>query len=101
MATNHQHQVLETLEAVKAAGCVMEINTKGYYKGEIEETYPGKWALARALELGIPVHLSSDAHDPQYITGGFDFGYTQLKDIGYESIRLFLNGEWQDVELVG
>ena len=92
--TWYREEVLNTLEEIAAKGVIMEINTKGYYRGDIEETYPGKWVLEIAKELQIPVHLSSDAHHPDDITKGFQHGVEILKSIGIQSTRIFLNHEW-------
>lgn len=95
----YRQEVLETLVLIAGSGAVMEVNTKGFYKKEIEETYPGKWVLQVARELNIPVHLSSDAHHPDDITKGFEFAGGVLKDIGYRTTCIFLDGSWQEVEL--
>jgi len=41
----YRNQLGITLETIAQAGCIMEVNTKGYYLGETDETYPGSWAL--------------------------------------------------------
>ncbi|MCB0628893.1 MAG: histidinol-phosphatase [Saprospiraceae bacterium] len=95
----YRQEVLETLVLIAGSGAVMEVNTKGFYKGEIEDTYPGKWVLQVARELNIPVHLSSDAHHPDDITKGFEYAGSLLKSISYRTTRIFLDGSWQEVEL--
>ena len=95
----YRDAVHETLEAIAAAGIIMEVNTKGYYKGEATEPYPSSWVLRAARELGIPVHLSSDAHDPEHITGGFVEMSRLLHEVGYTETTLFLDDEWQAVAL--
>jgi histidinol-phosphatase (PHP family) len=95
----YRQEVLETLVLIAASGAVMEVNTKGFYKGEIDDTYPGKWVLQVARELNIPVHLSSDAHHPDDITKGFEYAGNILKSIGYRTTRIFLDGSWQEVAL--
>jgi histidinol-phosphatase (PHP family) len=95
----YQEEVRLTLEAIAEAGVILEINTKGYYNEVTEDTYPGKWVLELAWELKIPVHLASDAHKPDHITSGFAFASNQLKQIGYKTQRVLLDGTWQDVPL--
>lgn len=92
----YQEEVINTLEVIAQAGAIMEINTKGYYKGETLDTYPGKWVIEIANELRIPIHLSSDAHHPEDITKGFDYGVEMLKELEIYSTRIFLNGEWTE-----
>lgn len=95
----YRQEVMETLELVASTGVIMEINTKGFYRGEVDDTYPGRWVLAIARELNIPVHLSSDAHHPDDITKGFDHAGKVLQEIGYRTTRIFLDACWQDVAL--
>jgi len=95
-ASWYRKEVIDTLEVIANAKAIMEINTKGYYKGETEDTYPGKWVLEIAAELDIPLHLSSDAHHPADITKGFNYAISVLRSIGVKSTTLFLDGEWID-----
>lgn len=96
----YRDAVLATLDTIAAGGAIMEVNTKGYYKGESTEPYPSRWVLAEARRRDIPVHLSSDAHDPQHITGGFGDIARLLGEVGYTETTLFLDGKWQPVPLV-
>lgn len=95
----YQKEVLDTLEVIASSGAIMEINTKGYYNQETEDTYPGRWVLEAAKDMKIPLHLSSDAHHPDNITKGFDYGAGMLRSIGITSTRIFLDGEWVDEKL--
>lgn len=92
----YQNEVIDTLDAIADANSIMEINTKGYYKGETEDTYPGKWVLEIAHEMGIPFLLSSDAHHPEDITKGFKYAVSILRSIGVQSTTIFMDGEWID-----
>lgn len=96
----YQEEVIKTLEIIAKADCIMEVNTKGYYNGEIEETYPGKWILEIAHELQIPVHLASDAHHPDHIISGFKFGIRQLRRIGFKRLTQFVDSQWQETALL-
>lgn len=92
-------QVELTIEAIAAAGVVMEVNTKSIYSGDSEEPYPGRWALTRARELGIRVHLASDAHEARHVTGGFGAGAALLREVGYEEVTVLRGGAWVGVPL--
>ena len=93
----YQAAVLETLQAVAKAGLVLEVNTRGLYKKRAAETYPGRWALTQALRLGIPVTPSSDAHHPREISGFFAETTQMLREIGYKTQHVLLDGAWQAV----
>lgn len=96
----YQEEVIKTLELMAGTSAILEVNTKSFYRKELEDTYPGKWALQIARELNIPVNLGSDAHHPDDITKGFDHAGRLLQEVGYTSTRIFLDGTWQEVELV-
>jgi len=91
--------VISTLEKLSLTDAIMEINTKGYYKREIEETYPGSWVIGVAHELGIPMIVGSDAHHPDDIIKGFKYANTILRKIGVKSTRIFVNNRWQNQSL--
>ncbi|HMQ46412.1 MAG TPA: histidinol-phosphatase [Saprospiraceae bacterium] len=93
----YQAEVVATLELIAQSGAILEVNTKGYYSQETVEPYPGKWALAKAHEMNIPVHLSSDAHHPDNITKGFEFGAALLQEVGYNTYQVLLEGVWQPI----
>ncbi|MEZ5039757.1 MAG: histidinol-phosphatase HisJ [Saprospiraceae bacterium] len=95
----YKAEVLQTLEVIAASGVILEVNTKGLYKKETTEPYPGKWALSQAREMNIPVHLSSDAHHPEDITKGFEQAAVLLQELGYEYCELLIDDHWQAVPL--
>lgn len=90
----YREAVEKTLTTIASSGSIMEVNTKGYYKNEIAEPYPGRWVLAKAKEMGIPIHLASDAHHPRDITKGFEFGASLLLETGYEEVTILSEGDW-------
>jgi len=96
----YRRAVRETLEAIAGAGCIMEVNTRGIYRQDNPTTYPDKWALTEALRLGIPVHLASDAHAVEQVVASFQQAAKLLQEVGFESVRVFRGGEWEDVGLV-
>ncbi|THH34897.1 histidinol-phosphatase [Neolewinella litorea] len=84
--------VEETLEAIQGAGCILEVNTRGLYLGEWEDTYPSAWIVERAHRRGIRLQVNSDAHRSEHITGGFARAYRILQDAGAEAVWIY-NGE--------
>ncbi len=90
MRSNHK-QVEKTLEAAKRHKMSIEINTSGLRKN-VEEIYPSGDIVIEAMEMGIPLILSSDAHKPEDVGYEFDniinelFQFPGLK-IAYYSQR--------------
>jgi histidinol-phosphatase (PHP family) len=95
----YRDELAQTLEAVAGSGCIMEVNTRGLYRGRTAFPYPGPWALRMARRLHVPVHLSSDAHRPDEITAEFGTAARMLMAAGYTECRIFLHGRWQDVQI--
>lgn len=95
----YREQVISTLEAIANAGCIMEVNTKGYYRKELNDLYPSVWILEIARELQIPVHLASDAHHPEDIIGGFTYGMGVLRHVGFNDTVMMQEGGWMRVPL--
>jgi histidinol-phosphatase (PHP family) len=84
----------ETLELVKKKGCIVEVNTRGLYKGRSTELFPNLTALKRIKELGIPVTLSSDAHAPEDLIKEFPFALEVIKTAGIKELKVYSGGKW-------
>lgn len=92
-------ELVKTLEAIKAAGSIVEVNTRGMYRRNEEGLYPGFRALQYMAKMDIPVVISSDAHRPNELINLFDFAASQLVKAGYKKSVYLTNGEWISVDL--
>ena len=95
----YQDIVTEVIEVISSGNCIVELNTRGYYKGFTREFYPGKRILKKCLEYNIPVTISSDAHKTEEIDDCFEKAATLLLNIGYEKVHIFHEGGWHGVGL--
>ena len=77
--------VYETAHLIRETGCVCEMNTRGIYKGRHYDFYPAKETLKYMNELGIPVIVSTDAHQPSDLTRTED-AEAFLREIHYREI---------------
>ncbi len=93
----YQTEVLQTLEIMRDTGCLVEVNTRGMYRGNKNEPYPSLWILKEMAKMNIPVVLNSDAHKPQEITGHFAKTAVMLKECGYKKLHNLIAGSWQGV----
>ncbi|WP_164851156.1 histidinol-phosphatase [Larkinella soli] len=91
----YRSEVIATLDAVASAGCMVEVNTRGLYKKALT-TYPGPEWLPTMRERNIPVVLNSDSHHPSEISAGFRQAGAFLREAGYNTVRVLLDGHWQD-----
>lgn len=78
----------EALQAVGRADMAMELNVSGIEKAD-GEMYPAVPIIERALELGVPFTLSSDAHKPEHVYRFVEDGKALLKSLGVSEIATF------------
>jgi histidinol-phosphatase (PHP family) len=88
-------QVGQTLEVIAAAGTVVEVNTRGLYKGRSDKLFPGDAILARMLEMNIPVTVNSDSHRPEEMDGFYPQAYDTLRRIGFREVMCFTDKGWE------
>ncbi len=85
--------VEETLQAFKAGGLIVELNTKGL-RIEIAAPYPAPWILARCKVLEIPVQVNTDAHAPDEIAAKFPEAAAILRDAGITEVAYRDGDRW-------
>ena len=56
----------DCLEAIRAAGSLVEVNAAGWRKG-LGEPYPGPAVLERIVAAGVPLTLGDDSHGPRFV----------------------------------
>ena len=95
----YQEELEKTLELIALTGQVVEVNTRGIYKGRSDELFPGIEALKMIMERNIPITLSSDAHKCQELDERFEETRLTLKKIGFKKLRLLTGDGWEDVEM--
>lgn len=76
------------LDAIAAAGAVVEVNTAGWHK-PCREAYPAPAILAGCRRRNIPVTISADAHDPTHLVRDFGKAAMLLAGAGYEQVARF------------
>jgi histidinol-phosphatase (PHP family) len=86
------------LETIKASDLTIEFNTAGW-QAKATEPYPSARMLQYACELGIPITLGSDAHQPAHLMRDFAKARIMLKDVGYRQLATFAQRQRQLVEL--
>jgi histidinol-phosphatase (PHP family) len=95
----YRDAVMQALDAVRASGSVMEINTGGVVRNTSGAFYPSPWILEQARRRDIPVMVNSDAHRPGDIDGKFTEAVQVLRGAGYRTQRQLTGQGWIDVEL--
>src|ERR687894_2165153 len=80
----------ETADAVAEADVVVDVNAAGLRK-PVGEIYPSKKFLEMFHRRGVPIILSSDAHDPEEVAAGYDRSLKLVHDVGYREVATFVN----------
>lgn len=95
----YRRQVEGLLHALAERPCVVELNTGGLNRGKADTVYPAQWILAELASLRIPVTVTSDAHTPGEICGGYDAALRVLLAAGYtHTVTLGADG-WVELPL--
>ena len=89
-------QLMVTLEEIAATNCIVEINTRGIFKGLTDDFFPGRQTIVEMQKMKIPITISSDAHSPCEITYGFQQVETMLREAGYKTAMMLKNGKWEE-----
>jgi histidinol-phosphatase (PHP family) len=66
----------------------IEVSTAGLRK-PVGEIYPARAFLELAVEAGLPVALSSDAHEPDHLGHRYDEAVKLLEDVGVRELCVF------------
>lgn len=78
----------KTLTAIAEAGIAMELNASGLTK-PCAEMFPCDRILKAAIELGIPLTVGSDAHDPKKLSENLDIARGTLCTLGVRELATF------------
>jgi histidinol-phosphatase (PHP family) len=85
-----------TLNNALITGSIIEVNTRGIYTKRCDSLYPGIFVLKEINKMGIPITISSDAHNPNELTSYFGETISILKDIGFKSIKRLDGKLWKN-----
>lgn len=61
----YEELALETLALAHELGVIVEVNTRGIYKGRHPDYYPSRRLLQQMKQWRLPVIVSTDAHAPE------------------------------------
>lgn len=91
----YKDQIKITIELLKQKGTIVEINTRGYYRYNQPELYPGEWIVSELIKADIPLMINSDSHRPEEIVKGIDYAAAKIKKLGVTGLCCLLNNKWK------
>ena len=86
------------LEAAKAHGVALELNTAGLRK-DCKEIYPSLNIVRLAAQLGVPITFGSDAHAPGEVGMNFAEAVQLARTAGYTRACRFTRRQREEVEI--
>ncbi|MEI7594691.1 MAG: histidinol-phosphatase [Bacteroidota bacterium] len=84
----------ETLVLIKEKGIIVELNTRGLYKGRSKTFFPDVWTIEQCRKMKIPIIVNSDAHHADDLIGFFSEAEAALKEIGIKEIMKYNKNTW-------
>jgi histidinol-phosphatase (PHP family) len=91
----YRDAVAGALKSISEAGNIIEVNTGGLTRKRCDALYPSNWILEIIRDMKIPITLSADAHQPSFLTAGFEDAAGVLLDIGFKELSFFNGESWQ------
>ena len=95
----YQKPFLKLLDLIAEKGIIVEINTKN--KTRKGETFPHIDSYKELKKRNIPIMVNSDCHYPDLVNDGRKETIALLKNVGYQSTRELVNGQWKDIGING
>jgi histidinol-phosphatase (PHP family) len=86
---NYCQKSAALIEPIAYSGVVVEVNTGGLNRGAIAETYPSPRLLSLLRCQGVPVTVTSDAHETSHLGGHYAAARRTLREAGYTTAVLF------------
>ncbi|MDP4267630.1 MAG: histidinol-phosphatase [Bacteroidota bacterium] len=96
----YRDEIIKTLEVIKQNGTIVEINTRGIYRGKTAELFPSIEIIQECNNMEIPLTISSDAHNPDELTKLFSETIDILKQSGIKTLLKFVNYKWEGYSLL-
>lgn len=83
----------KAIEKLSSQGVIFEVNTGAISRGYRTTPYPEKPLLELIKAKGGRVMLSSDCHDKNFLTCGFEEALSLLRECGFEEISYLSGGK--------
>lgn len=91
--------VNETINLIAEKNLIVEVNTRGIYKGRSETTYPGIESLKTLKEKNVRIMINSDAHQPHELVLAYNIAEELVQSAGYKSSCHYLDHEWMEIRI--
>lgn len=93
------NRMYEILELAKETDTIVEINTRGLYKGYTTDFYPAAHWVKEAFKKNVRLQVNSDAHQLHELSAGFHQAYNLLQELGLKEVWAYQASGWEPVPL--
>ncbi len=87
-----QKAVERALDAARAAGSILDINTGAYRRG-FDAPFPAPWIVRMAHRMGVPVCFGDDSHSVADVGSGIPEARAYLLSLGVEHVTVLTREE--------
>ena len=94
----YRRLVLDSVEAARRNGCIVEVNTGGLARGGTA-LYPEAWIVDELKARNVRMMVNTDAHAPDHLGVGYDDAFSLLLGAGYQEHWLLLEEGWKSVPI--
>ncbi|HML85847.1 MAG TPA: hypothetical protein PKE52_11885, partial [Bacteroidales bacterium] len=86
--------IKETITLIAEKDLIVEVNTRGVYKGRCDSFFPGLSELKFLKDKRVKLITSSDAHKPEELILGLIAANEMVTSLGYKETKVsaILNG---------
>ncbi len=92
--------VIQVLDLMKRFDIMLEINMRGFYKHPQKYIYPSIWIIKEAVLRNIPIVVSSDCHQQNELSTGFDYASEILVTLGVNCVWYLHDNNWKSYSLI-
>lgn len=92
----YRQLVDHAIELIHHKHLIVEINTRGIYKGRCPDYYPSDYALTKLAKLRTPMIISSDAHLSEELALGYHEAMKHLKLLGINYLVYRKEQQWEE-----
>lgn len=79
---------------IKKHNLIIEVNTRGIYKGRCPDLYPSDYIIYHAAKLDLPFVISSDAHQASELGLFHTEAEKKMKELGVLNWVFLQDGKW-------
>ena len=98
-SVEYRKYALDCLHTLAEKISVFEINTGAMTRGYRTTPYPNPFIIKEMQKLGVGIIISSDCHDGDFLTYGFDKAIELCKACGVRELQILTKGGFKGIPL--